>query len=93
MTDARQHDETSNALRDLGRMGILPLGRTRAIAYAFCKREGGYHLTDVRSNTRIPTHGRVRLQWRMNASQRSTRKDVRVGTCKDSCNPRVRALA
>lgn len=92
-TDAHEHDTTRDALRDLGRAGYLPLGHGRAIAYAWHAEPRHYHLTDTRSNTRIPTHGRVRLRWRFNASQRGTDKTVRVGTYSDSHNPRVRALA
>lgn len=71
-------DYTRDAMRDFGTRGEMPIGRRDAIAYAWCAREGGYHLTNTRATTRIPTHGKVRLPWRMNASQRGTRKDVRV---------------
>jgi hypothetical protein len=86
------YDYTNDALRDLGRVGILDIG-VRAIAYAFCERENAFHLSDTRANTRIPTRGRVRLQWRFNTSQRGACKDVRTGTLADSRNARVRALA
>lgn len=90
---ARERDYTDDAMRDLGRVGILPIGRDRAIAYAFCKRERAYHLTDTRSNTRIPTRGRVRLTWRANVAQRGACAAIRTGTLAQSHNPRVRALA
>lgn len=117
----RSFDYTDDARRDLGALGFLPVGRGRAIAYAWCKRERAYHLTDVRSNTRIPTHGKVRMRMPVPVGQSLGVCDscgltrpvhvhndghayrasmgaivtgtMRVGTYKDSRNPRVRALA
>lgn len=76
-TQAREHDTTDDARRDLGALGFLPLGRGRAIAYAWCARERAYHLTDVRANTRIPTHGRTRMHMPMPIGQS-------LGVC-DAC--------
>lgn len=82
----------ADARRDFGQRGAWDCG-TRAIAYAWCARGGHYHYADVRANTRIPTHGKAPLRWKMNASQSRTNKTVRVATIATARNPRVRALA
>jgi tryptophan synthase alpha subunit len=72
-TEAREHDTTNDAHRDLGARGHVG-----SIGYAWCVREGAYHIGAMGA-TRIPS-GRSKVYARVTVSRQS----VALGVC-DAC--------
>lgn len=75
-TDARQHDTTDDARRDLGLRGRTAFG----MEYAWCAREGAYHYCHAGVTAPVTRRSKVTMRMRSQIVKS-------VGVC-DACNVR-----